>query len=188
MAAEQLRITVDGEHSVSERQVSRGRWRNWHTLKVGEVEGGGYTIAEARHDLAQNLARAVANLRPPVTLTYAGNTSQVYADAFGICVSHGSSYSRGDWTWEQAEASARFQLVTIGCDPHDDGSLRDAIAFLRPARDERDRNGPADLLSWAAFQRAYRHAEQLGEKDPHGWTAGRTADFLPDIDVERVAA
>jgi hypothetical protein len=176
-----------------------GRRRQW-TAELGETPSWtatGTTEKAAADALAASVSAFVAEYRPPVVITFAGRAAVVSLDTDGEGAVHWqveiirqdgskmvSNTSAGNWT--VAEAYARSWLAHDATDWLDDASVHAAAKFV--AGDglfKGGEYGPEELLRYAAWQRAARHAIDTGVEDFHSWAGEHEREFaVPPASAE----
>lgn len=164
-----------------------GRRRDW-TAEAGRWLATGATEKAAADALTASVSAFMAEYRPPTVITYAGHVAitSLDTDADGALLwrvqnirpdGGGMTTGHSAKNWSAAEAYARYVLAYDATDWHDDASVHAGAAFL--ASDERCTSGygPAELLKYAAWQRAARHAINTGVADYHAWASEHEREF-----------
>lgn len=82
--------------------------------------------------------------------------------------------------------SARHHLAQLTVDSHDRSSVIDACSWIEEhgGTDDEQRT----VIHDAAFQRAYRVADECGESDPHRWGAEHASEFYDRYPNEEATA
>lgn len=146
------------------------------------VDGEGRNVTEAKKNAGKKLDRIVRNLSPSV-FCHKGHTLVVYPNAAG-CFSY---------TFTHPNTEGYVAFCSCGGESRDDVIASGIVHLLSITRNE----GEFDIPGWAecyldcksvrkewagndAFQRAYRHAQEQGEPDPHQWACWNRGRFAEE--------
>lgn len=171
-----------------------GRGRSW-TIYAGEVGHQWSAAASTEKAAADHLATGVQNFlnayRSPEVLHYGGYVAVVSVEPYfgdgdntpawrqqvinpdGKVVNHG--LSAGDWN--EVLASARYDLVQMSTDWHNDASVHAAAEYLSSNRNCPSRPGPDEVYRYASWQRAANAAKDAGRDDLHQWASDHSSEF-----------
>jgi hypothetical protein len=168
-----------------------GRKATW-TAEAGHWRADGPTEKDATAALTAGLRAFLAVYRPPSLLAFRGYVAVVSPDLRGGADSplswdqrivhpdgHTSNSLGGAESWDEAEAHARYALAHHATDWHDNASVWGAAEYLEGGqRYDHGHYGPADLLRYAAWQRAARAATDAGmdANDSHAWACEHAAE------------
>lgn len=176
----------------------RGRGVKARRVHVGRIEATDRSLTAAKAEATRQLQNWIeaANESPKVirwqhrdlcaVLTAMPNSGEtgiaVHMVVSGI--GHNGSFVCWDSTgrhdhWREAEAYARKRMTDAACDPLDDASVATAVRYLQSYPNGED--AAREVLRSAGWQRAWRHAESIGETDPHRWACDHDREFIPSV-------
>lgn len=174
-----------------------GRRAAW-TAEAGHWRVDGPTERDTLHRLNAALSLFLANYRAPVIVAYGGATAVVSLDVTDspnllayrqhtVYPDGRTSLMIGTFTgWDQVTAEARYHLVHLATDWHDDASVHAGAAFIAGGeRYGHGQYGPEELYRYAAWQRAARAAMDAKRDDWHQWASEHEREFVvprPDAD------
>lgn len=156
-----------------------GRKQSW-TAEWGSWRVSAPTEKAARDMLIAGMSAFLDLYREPTVIMYEGYVAVVSLDTIE-CAPYWhvqvfrpngkrSTSSHCDGGWDHAEAYARWLLVHYTVDNHDDASVHAGAAFLAGGEQhEHGQYGPAELVRYAQWQRAAKHAIDAGIADYHTW-------------------
>lgn len=176
-----------------------GRFVNAHQAHLGPFGGYARSAADAKRSLVDGVTKFAEQHRPVEMFHLAGWTAVVWCEPcdldgirwiYQLIWSEGPRSSRtmtGDYA--KARSSARYAVAdAVASDDYwDQARVEMAAAWLGDNGDDW-RHGSESLLRYAAWQRAYRHGDSIGEADPHRWAGDHEKDFLDRWDKESANA
>lgn len=162
-----------------------GRGREW-TVEVGQHwRATGKTEKAAADLLAGLIGNFLIQYETPRIITFRGHTvvlslsvgdgdNPVTWEQQTITPDGRVSYRScaSGASWDEAVASAQYDLAHRTTDWHDDDSVEEALDFVEDSKKVRPGYyGPAELREYARWQRAAKAAMDAGRADWHEWAS-----------------
>lgn len=171
----------------------RARWIAEVPTEDAELSGWraeGASERAAADTLTARMSAFLANYRPPEIITFRGQVAVLSIAT--TCddgpphwqyeiIDGGKRAGSGGFSatsWAEAVADMRHNLAQRSTDWHDDASVWEAAEYLHGGdRFRYGQLGPAELLRYAAWQRAAKAAKDAGRADWHEWAGEHRDEF-----------
>lgn len=179
----EIKLTIPAKAFQTTVWVARGRHRKATEVRAGIVKVTNTSAAVAKQEAATITAAFLDALEEQRHLivsrgdfTYVGYCLPGTIEQpvqFGYDMTHegrrvGACLGNAT-SWNELKAAMRRHVAQNTHDPHSDESLAATAKWAVKHGAEPNGDEIVDLYRSAAWQRAYVHADGMGEKDPHRW-------------------